>query len=252
MLAEPFDVAATTSSRWRSSRSTARSSSSCSTRTPTRRGGFELVRAEARDPRRDEDLRSEDRPRPRARRLLARRHGRRAGLHSRAERLRQDDAALGDVRAARAHPRRASSSTARPIDGPRPAGDRDDLPGREPAALAQPAQEHRVPVRDQEASPSTDARIETLLEEVGLTEFEQLDAARALGRHAAARLDRPRARARTPGCCCMDEPFGALDAFTRDEMNLLLLRLWRRAARRSSSSRTTSPRRSSSPTASSC
>ena len=24
----------------------------------------------------------------------------------------------------------------------------------------------------------------------------------------------------------MDEPFGALDAFTRDEMNLLLMRLW--------------------------
>ena len=37
--------------------STARWSSSCSTRTPTRRGGFELCRggSEARDPRRDED-----------------------------------------------------------------------------------------------------------------------------------------------------------------------------------------------------
>ena len=99
--------------------------------------------------------------------------------------------------------------------------------------------------------PVDRARIDALLDETGLAEFER-SMPRELSGGMQQRASIVRALAQNPDVLLMDEPFGALDAFTRDEMNLLLLRLWRRAARRSSSSRTTSPRRSSSPTASSC
>ena len=69
------------------------------------------------------------------------------------------------------------------------------------------------------------ARIERLLEETGLTGFERAYP-RELSGGMQQRASIVRALAQEPAVLLMDEPFGQLDAFTRDEMNLLLLRLW--------------------------
>jgi NitT/TauT family transport system ATP-binding protein len=68
-------------------------------------------------------------------------------------------------------------------------------------------------------------RIETLLRETGLEDFTG-SMPRELSGGMQQRASIVRALAQNPGVLLMDEPFGALDAFTRDEMNLLLLRLW--------------------------
>jgi NitT/TauT family transport system ATP-binding protein len=68
-------------------------------------------------------------------------------------------------------------------------------------------------------------RIRTLLEETGLAGFEK-SYPRELSGGMQQRASIVRALAQDPEVLLMDEPFGALDAFTRDEMNLLLLRLW--------------------------
>ncbi len=68
-------------------------------------------------------------------------------------------------------------------------------------------------------------RIEMLLEETGLAGFEGSHP-RELSGGMQQRASIVRALAQDPSVLLMDEPFGALDAFTRDEMNLLLLRLW--------------------------
>ena len=68
-------------------------------------------------------------------------------------------------------------------------------------------------------------RIKALLEETGLAEFENAFP-RELSGGMQQRASIVRALAQDPAVLLMDEPFGALDAFTRDEMNLLLLRLW--------------------------
>jgi NitT/TauT family transport system ATP-binding protein len=73
--------------------------------------------------------------------------------------------------------------------------------------------------------PVDDERIETLLDEVGLNGFES-SYPRELSGGMQQRASIVRALAPDPGVMLLDEPFGALDAFTRDEMNLLLLRLW--------------------------
>jgi NitT/TauT family transport system ATP-binding protein len=73
--------------------------------------------------------------------------------------------------------------------------------------------------------PVDRARIESLLEETGLTEFGRSMPGELSG-GMQQRASIVRALAQNPSVLLMDEPFGALDAFTRDEMNLLLLRLW--------------------------
>jgi NitT/TauT family transport system ATP-binding protein len=69
------------------------------------------------------------------------------------------------------------------------------------------------------------SRIERLLEQTGLIGFEKAYP-RELSGGMQQRASIVRALAQDPAVLLMDEPFGALDAFTRDEMNLLLLRLW--------------------------
>ncbi len=68
-------------------------------------------------------------------------------------------------------------------------------------------------------------RIASLLRETGLDGFEK-SFPRELSGGMQQRASIVRALAQDPDVLLMDEPFGALDAFTRDEMNLLLLRLW--------------------------
>jgi len=68
-------------------------------------------------------------------------------------------------------------------------------------------------------------RIEALLGETGLAGFENAYP-RELSGGMQQRASIVRALAQDPAILLMDEPFGQLDAFTRDEMNLLLLRLW--------------------------
>ncbi len=68
-------------------------------------------------------------------------------------------------------------------------------------------------------------RIQALLKEVGLEGFES-KFPRELSGGMQQRASIVRCLAFDPEIILMDEPFGALDAFTRDEMNLLIQKLW--------------------------
>lgn len=70
-----------------------------------------------------------------------------------------------------------------------------------------------------------ESRIRSLLETVRLDGFEN-KYPRELSGGMQQRASIVRCLSFDPEVMLMDEPFGALDAFTRDEMNLLLLRLW--------------------------
>lgn len=80
------------------------------------------------------------------------------------------------------------------------------------------------PFEIKKRAPDRD-RIDGLLEETGLAGFEK-SFPRELSGGMQQRASIVRALAQDPSVLLMDEPFGALDAFTRDEMNLLLLKLW--------------------------
>lgn len=67
--------------------------------------------------------------------------------------------------------------------------------------------------------------IENLLERVGLSGFEN-KYPRELSGGMQQRAAIVRALSFNPSVLLMDEPFGALDAFTRDEMNLLVEEIW--------------------------
>jgi NitT/TauT family transport system ATP-binding protein len=68
-------------------------------------------------------------------------------------------------------------------------------------------------------------RIAQLLDKVGLTGFDN-KFPRELSGGMQQRASIVRSLAVDPSVLLMDEPFGALDAFTRDEMNLLIQQIW--------------------------
>jgi len=72
-----------------------------------------------------------------------------------------------------------------------------------------------------------EGRIRDLIDSVELTGFEK-HYPRELSGGMQQRASIVRALSYDPKVLLMDEPFGALDAYTRDEMDTLLLRIWKR------------------------
>jgi NitT/TauT family transport system ATP-binding protein len=73
--------------------------------------------------------------------------------------------------------------------------------------------------------PPDHDRIQRLIKRVGLEGFEATYP-RELSGGMQQRAAIVRSLSYDPSLLLMDEPFGALDAFTRDEMNLLIQEIW--------------------------
>ena len=82
----------------------------------------------------------------------------------------------------------------------------------------------RLPFEIKRQAPDM-AWIQHLLERVGLAGFER-KYPRELSGGMQQRASIVRALSFDPSVLMMDEPFGALDAFTRDEMNMMVEQIW--------------------------
>ena len=82
----------------------------------------------------------------------------------------------------------------------------------------------QLPFELKHRRPDND-RIQHLLRRVGLTGFDN-KYPRELSGGMQQRASIVRMFAVSPSILLMDEPFGALDAFTRDEMNMLIQEIW--------------------------
>ena len=83
----------------------------------------------------------------------------------------------------------------------------------------------RLPLRVGGRHGGADARIDALLDMAGLSEFGRRYPYELSG-GMQQRAGICRALARDPQILLMDEPFGALDALTRERMNMELQRIW--------------------------
>ncbi len=88
-----------------------------------------------------------------------------------------------------------------------------------------------LPVRvSKRATPADIARAEELLDLVGLTNFRSRYPYELSG-GMQQRVSICRALIQDPACLLLDEPFGALDALTRETMNVFFNGLWRKTGK---------------------